>query len=121
MVSGYGRAELPGAAWAYNDHAIQLYALSLEKVFGQPLDTALRERLGALGFEDGAFFGSRRGLGVTASTRDFARLGWLWLNNGQWNGKSVIARKRIKECFRQGVPSELPRTAAPGKPFAESG
>jgi CubicO group peptidase (beta-lactamase class C family) len=29
MISGYARPEEPGAAWAYNDYAINLYRLSL--------------------------------------------------------------------------------------------
>ena len=84
MVSGYGLGEPPGEAWGYNDFAIQLYAKSLEKVFGESLDSALRHRLAALQFEDGEFFGSRKGTGVTASSCDFARLGWLWLQRGRW-------------------------------------
>jgi CubicO group peptidase (beta-lactamase class C family) len=84
MVSGYACTEPPGRAWGYNDLAIQLYAKSLERVFGQPLDKAIRTRLAALQFEDGAIFGSRHGLGVIASPRNFARLGWLWLNRGRW-------------------------------------
>ena len=31
------RAEAPGAAWGYHDFAIQLYARSLDRIFGQPM------------------------------------------------------------------------------------
>ncbi|MEQ1826811.1 MAG: serine hydrolase domain-containing protein, partial [Pirellula sp.] len=48
MVSGYACAEPPGAAWGYNDFAIQLYAKSLEKVFGESLEQVIRTRLAAL-------------------------------------------------------------------------
>jgi CubicO group peptidase (beta-lactamase class C family) len=110
MVSGYGCAEPPGAAWGYNDFAIQLYAKSLEKIFHQPLDETFRRRMAALEFEDGAFFGSRGGLGVQASVRDFARLGWLWLNQGRWNGKEVVSTHLFDDCIRPGVPASVPRT-----------
>ena len=70
MVSGYCCAESPGVAWGYNDFAIQLYAKSLERVFGKSLDAVWRERFAGLQFEDGVFFGSRDGLGVSASVRD---------------------------------------------------
>ncbi len=104
MVSGYALQEKPGEAWSYNDYAIQLYAKSLERIFDESLDSALRERLKSLQFEDGEFFGSRNGTGVTASSRDFARLGWLWLNRGQWAGLQVLNRQLFDDCFRVGVP-----------------
>ena len=117
MTSGYACGEAPGKAWGYNDFAIQLYALSLKKVFDQPLNEALTQRLAALEFEDGAIFGSRHGLGVTASPRDFARIGWLWLNRGQWKEHSVLAAPLIEKYFRPGVPADLPRTSAPGSDY----
>jgi PelA/Pel-15E family pectate lyase len=111
MVSGYGLDEAPGAAWGYNDYAIQLYAQSLVKLLGEPLDAAFRKRLHALQFEDGEFFGSRNGTGVTASSRDFARLGWLWLNRGRWKNQQLISEKLIDDCLRVGVRQDLPRTS----------
>lgn len=117
MVSGYARGEPPGAAWGYNDRGVRLLGLSLERAFGQPLDAVSRERLAALRFEDGGVFGSRGGIGVDASVRDFARLGWLWLNGGRWKSKSVLSRRLIGNCFRPGVPAELPRTTKEGRDY----
>ncbi len=102
MVSGYALPEPPGKAWGYNDLAIELYARSLEKVFGQTLNDALHERLEVVGLEDGGFFGSRHGRGVSATPRDFARLGWLWLNEGQWNGREVLPSQLIARLHSPG-------------------
>lgn len=118
MVSGYACGEPPGAAWGYNDFAIQLYSLSLEKIFQQTLDQALQQRMTALQFEDGEFFNAR---GVSASPRDFARLGWLWLNRGRWNGKEVLAEKLFTEHIKPDVRADLPRTAAPGADYLKIG
>lgn len=60
MVSGYAADEEPGSAWGYNDYAIQLYARSLERIFKQPLDQVIRQRLSALRFEDGVIFARAR-------------------------------------------------------------
>ena len=117
MVSGYACGEPPGAAWGYNDFAIQLYARSLEKVFHQSLDQAFQQRLAALQFQDGEFFGGRGGLSVAASPRDFARLGWLWLNRGRWKGKEVLSEKLFVENIKPGVPADLPRTTAKGEDY----
>jgi PelA/Pel-15E family pectate lyase len=112
MVSGYGLSEKPGEAWGYNDFAIQLYAQSLEKVFGDSLERVLHDRMEAVQFEDGEFFGSRDGTGVTASSRDFARLGWLWLNRGKWKNTQVLDQKLFDACFRVGVPVGTPRAVS---------
>jgi CubicO group peptidase (beta-lactamase class C family) len=117
MVSGYSCGEPPGEAWGYNDFAIQLYARSLEKVFNQTLEDAFKQRMAALEFEDGSFFGHRNGLSVDASPRDFARLGWLWLNRGRWRGKEVLSEKLYLECIKPGVRASLPRTQIKGKDY----
>jgi CubicO group peptidase (beta-lactamase class C family) len=121
MVSGYGCLEPPGAAWGYNDLGIQLYALSLQKVFDEPLEQAFQKRFVALQFEDGEFFGSRGGLSIVASTRDFARLGWLWLNRGRWNGKEVVSERLYAEHIRPGVPREMPRTKGKSEEYLKIG
>jgi len=89
MVSGYARPETPGAAWAYNDYAIQLYQLTLfDKVFREEPEAAAMHprRLGALGLEDGLAFSANRRL--SASVRDFARIAWFWLNRGNWGASN---------------------------------
>jgi CubicO group peptidase (beta-lactamase class C family) len=110
MTSGYACVEPPGAAWGYNDFAIQLYARSLEKIFGLSLADAFATRFAALQFEDRAVFGHRNNLGVVASPRDFARIGWLWLNHGRWNGRALIERELFDACIVAQVPANLPRT-----------
>jgi CubicO group peptidase (beta-lactamase class C family) len=117
MVSGYACGEAPGQAWGYNDYAVKLLARSLEKIFNQPLDAACRQRLAALQFEDGAIFGSRDGLRVVASPRDFARLGWLWLNRGQWKNRRIVSSKLFTKCVRPAVPPDLPRTSKKGHDY----
>lgn len=121
MVSGYACTEAPGQAWGYNDFAIQLYAKSLERVYAEPLDKAFRTRFAALQFEDGEIFGSRSGLGVTASPRDFARLGWLWLNHGRWGERDVVPASLFDACIRPGVPADLPRTQGKGADYLNIG
>jgi CubicO group peptidase (beta-lactamase class C family) len=121
MVSGYARGEAPGAAWAYNDVAIQLYARSLERIFGGPLQEAFAGRLGMLQLEDGDFFGSRGGMGVLASVRDFARLGWLWLCRGRWGKQVVLPGALFAACARPGVPPNCPRSAAAGEDYLKVG
>ena len=112
MTSGYARPERPGEAWSYNDFAIQLYQKTLfDRVFkADPEEVANdKSRFGALGLEDGLSFrdSNRR---ISASVRDFARIAWFWLNEGNWNGKQVLPRAYFADYKRPLVPKDLPLT-----------
>jgi len=111
MISGYARPEEPGAAWAYNDYAINLYRLTLfDRVFQQgPTEVAnAPERLGSLQFEDGLSFNDRARL--IASVRDFARLCWFWRNKGQWRGESLLPVAFFDNYCKPQVCKDLPHT-----------
>lgn len=84
-------------------------------MFGEPLAATFGRRFAALQFEDGAFFGHRNDLGVVASPRDFARLGWLWLNRGHWRGEEIVAEKLFDANVRPQVPAGLPRVVTKGQ------
>ena len=112
MTSGYARPEAPGAAWSYNDYAIQLYQKTLfDRVYQAPPEEVVTapDRFGALGLEDGLEFrpSNRR---ISASVRDFGRIAWLWLNRGRWNDRQLIGRELFDECQRPQVPIDLPNT-----------
>lgn len=112
MMSGYARPEAPGTAWSYNDYAIQLYQQTLfDRIFKEDPATAANSpsRLGALGLEDGFEF-RKKNRRISASVRDFARLAWLWLNLGDWNGTQVLPRAYFDDNMRPQVPFDLPQT-----------
>ena len=106
MTSGYACQEPPGAAWNYNDPAIQLYFLTLEKVFGKDINSAATEYFRPLQLQDGVIFSSTGRL-ITTS-RDFARIGWFWLNRGDWAGKQLLPRKFFDDYMKPQVPGNLP-------------
>ena len=109
MTSGYARPEPPGAAWAYNDFAIQLYQKTLfDKVFQSPPEETFHhpQRFGALGLQDGFHF-RQKNRRMTASVRDFARVAWFWLNRGNWNGVQLLPRAYFDGNMRGQVPRNL--------------
>ena len=120
MTSGYARGEVPGAAWAYNDYAIQLYVETLfDNVYGTTPNTAATNanRLGYLQFEDGSIFSSRYGYGIETSVRDFARIGWLWCNYGYWDGAQLLPRWYFDDYMQAHVSSGTPRTTTSGSDY----
>ena len=124
MTSGYARPEAPGAAWAYNDYAIQLYQKTLfDRVFREdPEAVAMdRRRLGFLELEDGLGFRAtnRR---MSASVRDFARIAWFWLQQGRWRKTQLLPRRLFEWYQRPHVPAGLPHTEkAPTDDYLEIG
>jgi CubicO group peptidase (beta-lactamase class C family) len=117
QTSGYGLAEAPGAAWAYNDSALALYFDTLmRKVFAVPADEVLRPRLAEpLGFEDRctfSAFGREDRLGRLAiSVRDFARFGLFILRGGKWQGRQLLRPSLLRMSLESPVPAALPRSA----------
>ncbi len=112
MTSGYGRPEVPGAAWAYNDFAIQLYQKTLfDRIFQQDPEQIAHDadRLGSLQFEDGLRFrkANRR---LEASVRDFARICLFWMNRGRWGERQLLPVKFFDDFMRPQTPKNLPHT-----------
>jgi CubicO group peptidase (beta-lactamase class C family) len=124
MTSGYARPEQPGAAWAYNDYAIQLYQKTLfDKVFQASPEESSHDprRLGALQLEDGFSF-RHKNRRMTASVRDFARVAWFWLNRGNWKGKQLLPSVYFDDNMRPQVPTDLPLSSdAPTNDYLKIG
>ena len=55
------------------------------------------------------------------SPRDFARLGWLWLNHGRWGEDDVLPASLFDACIRPGVPADLPRTKGKDADYLDLG
>jgi CubicO group peptidase (beta-lactamase class C family) len=115
---GYGRnLEEPGTFWEYNDVRVNRLALALLRVWNQPLPQILKEQImDPIGASDSWVWhgyrnsyvelngrpvqsvsgGSHWGGGLWASTRDHARFGYLFLREGNWNGRQIISERWIR-------------------------
>lgn len=111
MTSGYAVIDAPGAAWAYNDTASNLKNRIIGAILGEPLDGQLLTRLAPLQFEDGSLLTTRGGYGISTTTRDFARIGWFWMNHGNWRNQQVLAGTFFDQYMRTQVPGTMPRSA----------
>lgn len=118
MISGYSRGENPGTAWAYNDIAIHLYYLSLFQKVHQTNDpnSVANVVFNSMQFQDGSLFKPHlQSYRLITTARDFARIGWLWMNKGRWKGKQIIEKKYFDNYMKVNVPKDLPRTTANGQ------
>jgi len=109
-VAGYASSRPPrhppGTTWNYSSGTTNIVTRVLGDLLGgrEGVERFLRDRLfGPIGmttarpvFDDaGTFIGSSY---VHASARDFARFGYLYLNDGSWNGRRIVSAARVREA-----------------------
>lgn len=113
----------PGAAYAYWDSAMNMFALVLTRAAGEPLEQLFRRRIAepiamdAAGWRWGDFgeIGGVRvngGAGnqdrhVFINARQLARLGHLFLNRGRWNDRQLISSNWVRAATSTQVPATL--------------
>jgi CubicO group peptidase (beta-lactamase class C family) len=115
--------EAPGKHWHYNNYHPLLLGIVLERVTGMSVTAYLQEKLWEpLGMEypgSWSINGDKDGLekmesGINARTIDFAKLGRLMLDNGQWEGKQVVPEAWVEQATQ---PEERPSSYYGDDPF----
>lgn len=106
LVLSLKSEEKPGQSFLYHNQVPILLALILRRATGQTISQYTEEKLWKpLGMEYSAFwildsekakFEKTDG-GFNARSIDYAKLGQLLLNQGQWNGRRIISKQWIKE------------------------
>ncbi len=91
----------PGSYWSYSSGDTNIISLTLRTVLGEDLAAYLRFPRGALfdkiGMRSAVMEPGPEGVFVASSfmyatPRDWARLALLYLNDGVWNGESILPR-----------------------------
>lgn len=98
--------EMPGHNYEYQSVAAQLLGLALRKVTQIDLATYLSEKIWKpLGMESPAKWSiDKKGVEkafccIHATPRDFAKLGQLIMQNGEWKGKQLISKDYCKRML----------------------
>ena len=94
-------ADEPGKAFLYNSGATELLSHLIRKATGKPADDYAKEHLFApLGIE---FFWKRTPTGLAdtegglyLTPRDLAKIGYLYLKDGVWDGKRILPEGWVK-------------------------
>jgi CubicO group peptidase (beta-lactamase class C family) len=99
----------PGDVFNYNSSISHLLSGILSKsTKTSTLDFAKRNLFEPIGIQSaywhqdpqGYYIG---GFGLGLSARDLAKIGFLYLNNGYWNGKSIVSEYWVKESTDQQI------------------
>ncbi len=108
----------PGTAYAYWDEAQMMFGRVLTRVLQQTMHDFLTERITEhIGMGPWRWLPEQTVDGIDinngctnvhVNARQLARWGWLFLNEGNWNGKQLISRDWIKMATTVQVPSTIP-------------
>jgi CubicO group peptidase (beta-lactamase class C family) len=98
--------EQPGVRFLYNNFNPLLLGIILERATGKPVTTYLQEKIWTpIGMEfDGSWSldsektsFEKMESGLNGRAIDFAKLGRLYLNSGNWNGKQIVPTEWVAE------------------------
>lgn len=101
----------PGSHFVYCSPAIHLLSPILEQATGmKALDFAQQYLFGPLGIQDVLWLtdpqGHNRGSeGVYLHPHDMAKLGYLWLNGGVWEGKQIVPAQWVHDAVQEIMPT----------------
>jgi CubicO group peptidase (beta-lactamase class C family) len=101
----------PGSEFTYNSGATVLLAGILNEATGQnALEFANENLFGPLGitnvlWESGASGAYNAGWGLWMKSIDMAKIGYLFLNGGSWNGVQILSSGWIDQSVRARVPN----------------
>lgn len=96
MTLGLPVVGIPGETYVYNTGGSHVLGVMVAAAAGKPLEAFAQEALFApLGIEPGDWMRSPQdevsaGSGLELTPRDMAKLGYLYLRNGAWDGEQLI-------------------------------
>jgi CubicO group peptidase (beta-lactamase class C family) len=106
LIAGLNVVETPGKQFKYLSGNTQILALILEKATGMKISEYASKKLWQpLGAEHNALWSLDHANGtekayccLNSNATDFARLGQLILNKGNWNGQQLISKQYMEEA-----------------------
>jgi len=103
-------ADAPGSRFVYNNKAVNLLAGVIAKASGKPMDEFARERLfDPIGVPEFGWTkdasGNPHGMaGLQLAALDFARVGQLLLDGGEWEGERIVSRDWLERSMAPAFP-----------------
>jgi hypothetical protein len=99
----------PGTVFLYNSMASFMLSAIVQKVSGQKLVDYLRPRLfdplgiSGMDWEENLMSINTGGWGLRIKTTDMAKVGQLYLQKGNWNGKQILPAAWIEEATKEQI------------------
>lgn len=96
FIVGHAMRSAPGKLWSYSSADVQLLSALLQRQVGTTTEEYASQKLfRPLGIVPSPWLKDASGItvggyGLSLTLRDLAKLGQLYLNRGQWEGRSII-------------------------------
>jgi CubicO group peptidase (beta-lactamase class C family) len=106
-------AEAPGNRFEYCNSATFLLSAILQKQTGMTAFSFAKKHLfGPLGISDVRWPSNQQGITMGFSElhmqpRDMAKIGYLYMNNGLWEGKQIVSSQWVKASTRKQISATL--------------
>jgi CubicO group peptidase (beta-lactamase class C family) len=103
----------PGERWFYNSGGSMLLSGVIKNSTGlQAEDFARNHLFGPLGISQFQWNKGSGGLNITFSSlymrpRDMAKIGYLYINNGDWNGTRILSTEWINEALQNRISTNM--------------
>jgi len=103
-------ANEPGTIWSYNSGESMLLSGIINITTGKSMfEFAVENMLNYIGIQDLEWSSDSEnhtiaGWGISATMHDFARFGYLYLNNGNWDGNQIISEEWITKSLTRFRP-----------------
>lgn len=124
MMASYAKAMPPGQEHHYASVDTQALGMLLQRLYKKPLATLLSERIWQpLGMEAEAYWNidqaDEEGMEIAfccinARLRDYAKLGRLYLQQGNWNGEQLLPANWVQEATTPNAPHLEPGASPHG-------
>lgn len=107
----------PGTHFTYDTAATYMLAAAVQRATGHTVHDWLATQLWGAMEIDATQWGTctdntcQGGVGLQASCSDLAKLGLLYLNEGNWNGRQLLSKEWIKQAVRPHSATEQNGTA----------
>lgn len=108
MTSGYSSPFSSDVNFNYSDYSIGLLRQYLILVHGTAaaVESYLLSKLSSVGIEDGSILNGV--LRCDMSCRDYARIGWLYANQFNWDGTQLLPSSYYDSYIANMVPAAMP-------------
>jgi CubicO group peptidase (beta-lactamase class C family) len=128
-VTHYPREAPVGTRFSYVSSDSQILSWLVSKVMGKPLAQLVQERIWQpLGMESSAYWsldakgGTELGYCcLNATSKDYAKLGQLYLQDGRWQGRQLLPEGWVKLVTRPSMPWQEPGAPNPMQATGSNG
>ena len=102
----------PGEKYSYNSATTAILGIVLERAIKRPYADYLEEKVwvplgmeynASMGLDDKKHRSAKSYYGLSATAIDLAKIGRLYMNGGNWNGKQIVSKEWVEKSITPNI------------------